>query len=187
MRHLGPLKAAAARFPSGARRRAREFAASTSASTAVEFAYTAPIFIVLALGILYVGITYMAKQYLETVAESAAYNVMINNTSATGTTQAAFKTYICNSLTSFFTCANVMVDLQPQANVSNPYPTFTYDSKGNVTNTFAYQQPAPEVVEELRVMYPWPTISLPFGVNFSNMANGNMLIMSVQVFSVEPS
>jgi Flp pilus assembly protein TadG len=187
MRHLGPLQTAAARFSSGARSHTREFAASTRASAAIEFAYTAPIFIVLSLGILYVGITYMAKQYLETVAESAAYNVMINNTSTTGATQAAFQTYVCNSLTSFFTCANVMVDLQPQANVGNPYPTFTYDANGKVTNTWNYQTPAPEVIEELRIMYPWPTISLPFGVNFSNMSNGNMLIMSVQVFSVAPS
>ena len=71
--------------------------------------------------------------------------------------------------------------------MGNPYPTFTYDASGNITNTWNYAQPAPGVVEELRVMYPWPTISLPFGISFSDMANGNLLIMSVQVFAVEPS
>jgi Flp pilus assembly protein TadG len=186
MRYLGPLKAAAVRLANAARRRAHEFVAANAASTAVEFAFTAPIFFALSIGILYVGVTYMAKQYLETVAESAAYNVMINNTS-TGATQAAFQSYICNSLSAFFDCSKVMVDLQPQANVGNPFPTFTYDASGNVTNRWTYTQPAPGVVEELRVMYPWMAISLPFGINFSNMAGGTMLIMSVQVFVVEPS
>ena len=187
MRHPGPPKCADLPLFARARRRAREFAAANGASTAVEFAFTAPIFIVLSIGILYVGVTYMAKQYLESVAESAAYNVMINNTASTGATQAAFQSYICNSLTSFFNCSQVMVDLEPQGSVGSPYPTFTYDASGNVTNTWTYNAPAPGVVEELRVMYPWPTISLPFGITFADMSNGAMLIMSVQVFVVEPS
>jgi Flp pilus assembly protein TadG len=187
MQHLGTPKVAALRPLSGAYRRAREFAAANGASTAVEFAFTAPIFLLLSIGILYVGVTYMAKQYLESVAESAAYNVMVNNTSSTGSTQAAFQSYICSSLTSLFSCSQVMVDLEPEANVSNPYPTFTYNAAGNVTNTWNYVAPAPGVVEELRVMYPWPAISLPFGITFADMNGTSLLIMSVQVFVVEPN
>ncbi len=173
-------------FAAASRRRALQFAAAQGGSTAIEFAFTVPIFITLAIGILYVGLTYLAKQHLETVAENAAYNVMVNNTSTTGTTQAAFQTYICGNLSGIFDCSKVMVDLRAQSAMGGtPYPTFTYDVNGNVTNSWAYQPVAVPTVMILRVMYPWPAISLPFGVSFGNMGNGSMLIMSCQVFETE--
>jgi Flp pilus assembly protein TadG len=168
-------------------RPAQAFCSATRGSAAVEFAVTVPVFIAMSLGLLYLGVSFLAKQHLETVAENAAYNVMINNTATTGSTQAAFQSYICANLSGIFSCPGVMVDLQPQANVSNPFPTITYDASGNVTNSWKYTTPSSGTVMELRVMYQWPTIKLPFGISFGNQPNGNMLIMSVQVFKVEPT
>ena len=40
----------------------------------------------------------------------------------------------------------------------------------------------------LVVMYQWPVIGMPsMGFNFSNMGNGTFLLVSTQVFQVEPS
>ena len=72
------------RLAERAARKGRAFARASAASVAIEFAFTVPIFITLSIGILYLGITFFAIQHLETVAENAAYQVMVNNT-ATGT------------------------------------------------------------------------------------------------------
>ena len=39
----------------------------------------------------------------------------------------------------------------------------------------------------LVIMYQWPVIGMPsFGFNFANMGNGTYLLVSTQVFQVEP-
>jgi Flp pilus assembly protein TadG len=117
-------------FARRSRRCLDEFAVATSAAAAIEFAYTVPIFIVLSMGILYIGVTFLAKQHLETVAENVAYQVMINSSSTTGLTQAQFQTYVCNNLSGLFDCSKVMVDMQLASGVTSPYPTFTYNAQG---------------------------------------------------------
>ena len=42
-----------------------------------------------------------------------------------------------------------------------------------------------EVIGVLQVLYQWPVLGLPLGVNFANLGNGTYLMMSTQVFRVE--
>ena len=55
-----------------------------------------------------------------------------------------------------------------------------------MASTLPYQQPTPGQIGVLQVMYQWPVIGLPLGWNFANLGNGTYLMMSTQVFRVEP-
>ena len=183
------MRSSLQRLAEGAARKGRAFARATGASVAIEFAFTVPLFITLSIGILYVGLTFLAMQHLETIAENAAYQVMVNNKATgtgVGTTQADLQNYVCNNLSGIFGCSKVFVDLQAQNNASSPYPQLNFDASNNVTNTWVYTPPATGAIMRLSVFYLWPAISLPFGVNFGNQPDGSLLIMSVQVFKVEP-
>lgn len=169
------------------RRRFYDFAAANGANTAIEFAFTVPIFIALAIGILYVGVTYLAKEHLETIAENVAYQIEIQNPAVQNLTRTQFQNYICNNLSGVFDCTKVFIDL-----AYTPTPTYDPYSKMTTVNgvpTFngAYTTMTSGQTGNwtLSLMYLWPTIKLPFGINFGNQADGSLLIMSVQVFAIE--
>ena len=63
----------------------------------------------------------------------------------------------------------------------------TFNSDGTLKNSLPYQQPTPGQIGVLQVMYQWPVLGLPLGVNFANLGNGTYLMMSTQVFRVEPT
>jgi Flp pilus assembly protein TadG len=161
------------------------FAGRRDGGPAHEFALVAPIFIVLTFGTAQVAIIYLANAYLETAAEDAARMVLTNQTGSM--TAAQFQTALCANLTTLFTCSNVMVGLTTASSttsISTAAPTF--NSNGTLQNTMPYSQPSPGQIAVLQVLYQWPVIGLPLGWNFGNLGNGTYLMMSTQVFVVEP-
>ncbi len=169
------------------------FPADTGATTAVEFALVAPLVIALILGAMQIAVIYLAQAELEDAAEQAARLVLTNQAPASGTAgQASFATAVCGYLPALFTCSNVMVDLEAQtisANSSDALtmtpPTLTYNSSGQVTNSWNYNPGSPGTLEILRVMYQWPVVAGPLGLVFSDLANGTLLLTSTQVFQNE--
>ena len=66
----------------------------------------------------------------------------------------------------------------------NAVPQF--DANGNLLNATSFQVlPAPAQML-LIVMYQWPVIGGPLGLNFGNLGNGTYLLISTHVFMVEP-
>jgi Flp pilus assembly protein TadG len=167
------------------RREAAEFARSVDGGPAAEFALIAPIFVVLIFATAQCAVIYIANAYLETAAEEAARQVLTNQT--TTMTVAQFKSAVCAELPHLFTCGSVMVGLSQatsETSISTTAPTFT--AAGALTNTMPYTQPSPGQIGVLQVAYQWPVIGLPLGFNFANLGNGTYLMMSTQVFMVEP-
>jgi Flp pilus assembly protein TadG len=173
------------RLLNAGRRAAAAFATRRDGGPAVEFALVAPIFIVVVYATVQCAIIYICNAYLETGAEEAARQVLTNQ--ATSLTAAQFKTAVCNNMPALFNCASVMVGLQPATSltsISTVAPTF--NSNGTLANSLPYQQPSPGQIGVLQVLYQWPVIGLPLGWNFANLGNGTYLMMSTQVFRVEP-
>jgi Flp pilus assembly protein TadG len=167
------------------RRAAAAFATCRDGGPAVEFALVAPIFIVVVYATAQCAIIYICNSYLETGAEAAARQVLTNQ--STTLTAAQFKTAVCNNMPALFNCASVMVGLQPatsETSISTTTPAF--NSNGTLSGTLPYQQPTSGQIGVLQVMYQWPVIGLPLGWNFANLGNGTYLMMSTQVFKVEP-
>jgi hypothetical protein len=61
-------------------------------------------------------------------------------------------------------------------------PTLTYDSNGNVTNTWQFSPGNPGDIVVVRVMYLWPVFTAPL---LANLSNGNRLIMASSAFQNE--
>jgi len=166
------------------------FLRDESGSPAVEFALVAAPFIALTLALLQVGLIYFAQEALETGTEETARLVLTGQVSGQ-LNEASILGMLCPNMPSLFTCdaGHVMVDLQPtpsfnNANVSKP--TLTYDSNGNVNNTWTVNAGAPNDIMVMRVMYGWPVYLGPLGLNFGNMQNNRLLLMATSVFKNEP-
>ena len=176
-----------------ANRHARRLRGDIDATTAVEFAMVAPLVIALILGAMQIAVIYLAQAELENAAEQAARLVLTNQAPASGSAgQASFQNAVCGYLPALFSCSNVMVDLEAQtvnANSSDALtmtpPTLTYNSSGQVTNTWNYNPGSPGTLEILRVMYQWPVVAGPLGLVFSDLSNGTLLLSSTQVFQNE--
>ena len=64
-------------------------------------------------------------------------------------------------------------------------PTLTYDSHGNVNSTFAYTPGTQNQIVVLRLMYLWPTVTGPFGLNLTNQPGNQRLMYATSVFTTE--
>ena len=170
---------------SAGRRAVAAFTVRHDGGPAVEFALVAPIFIVVIYATVQCAIIYICNAYLETGTEQAARQVLTNQTGSLTATQ--FKAAVCNDMPALFNCASLMVGLQPatsMTSISTTAPTFKSD--GSLSSSLPYTQPQPSQIGVLQVMYQWPVIGLPLGWNFANLGNGTYLMMSTQVFRVEP-
>ncbi len=167
------------------RRAAADFARSVGGGPAAEFAIIAPIFVVLIFATAQCALIYIANAYLETATEEAARQVLTNQTGTLTVSQ--FQSAVCANMTALFTCSGVMVGLSQatsMTSISTAAPSFS--SNGALSTTLPYTQPTPGQIGILQVLYQWPVIGLPLGFNFANLGNGTYLMMSTQVFRVEP-
>ena len=153
---------------------------------AIEFAFVVPIIIAILLATAQVGVIFIAQAYLNEVAEAGMRTVLTNQ--ANNLTQDQFKSAICSNVTALFNCANLIVELEQApstaASMSTAMPQF--DANGNLTQPTTYTlAPAPAQML-LVVMYQWPVIGGPLGLNFGSLGNGAYLLVSTQVFMIEP-
>jgi Flp pilus assembly protein TadG len=156
---------------------------------AVEYAFVALPFLGLMFAILQTAIVFMADQQLETATEQASRYLLTGQAQDQGLTQAQFAKLVCNQISALFNCNNLMVDIQTPSSFSSANtstPTLTFNSSGQVTNTWGYNTGAPGAIVVMRVMYQWPLVKGPLSFNLSNLSNGNRLMMATAVFKNEP-
>jgi hypothetical protein len=55
-----------------------------------------------------------------------------------------------------------------------------------VTNSFAYSPGGPGDIVIMRVMYAWPVVGGPLGLNLANQPDGSHLMLATAVFKNEP-
>ena len=65
-------------------------------------------------------------------------------------------------------------------------PTLTFNSQGQVTNTWSYDTGTPGQVMVVQLIYQWPIVSGPLGYVLPNLGNGHVEMMGVSAFRVEP-
>ena len=165
------------------------FVRRQNGAAAIEFALVAAPTIALVLAILQIGLVYFAEAALETTVEDTARLVLTGQAQSEGLTQSQFGQALCNKSPGLFTCSNFMINLQPAASfatINTAAPTLTFDSNGNVTNTWQYNPGNPGDIMVMQVMYQWPVFLGPLGFNLSNLSNGTRLLMSTAVFRNEP-
>lgn len=159
---------------------------------AIEFAFIAAPLAALMIAILQTSLVFFAQQNLETCAEKSARRLLVGSSQQSGKTSAQFKNDVCATLPFFMrtnNCANLMVDVRTATSFSAAsvsQPTLTYDSNGNITNSWQYAPGGGGTINVLRVMYIWKVQKAPFDFDLSTMSNNRRLLFATAVFKTEP-
>lgn len=170
-------------------RRRKVFITDDNGATAVEFALVAPPFLALLVGIIQTFLAFFASQLLETVVTQSSRLILTGQVQAASMTQSQFAQQVCAQVAILFNCNGLMIDVGAYtafsaANTSTP--TLSFNSQGQVTNTWQYNPGTPGQIVVVRVMYQWPVFGGPLGFTLSNLSNGNRLIMASAAFQNEP-
>ncbi len=188
----------------------RAFGRHRRANAGVEFAFIAPVFFTLLLGIMEVGIIFYAQntlQYASQVAgreirtgtaQNTAYGSAAKCSGGTGgsgtagayaSSQEWFKDQICCGISSLLTdCTNSLhVSVQNYtAGFGSDFSNST-DSKGNlqpVTDTYSPGTACDVVL--LRATYNWTVVTPLMSAFLVNMANSQHLLSATTAFRNEP-
>ena len=182
-----------------ANRRRNRFAAfikNEKGATAVEFALIAMPFLALIAGLIQTFLLFFAQSVLENAVRASTRQIKTGQVqtadASMGLTlgQAAFHQTVCNNANVLFTCTGLMVDVRVANNWSSTntaMPTLTYDSNGNVNNTWQFNPGNAGDIVVVRVAYLWPVFFGPIAFNMANQANGSRLIMASAAFQNEPA
>ncbi len=167
----------------------RRFAGARRAATAVEFALIAAPFLATLIAILEVTIFLFAQQVLQNAASEAGRLFMTGQAQNSNTTQAQFETEVCPMISALFSCSSLMVNVQSYTSFSGANasePALTFNSQGQVSNTWSYDPGTPGEVMVVQLIYQWPIVSGPLGYVLSSLGNGHAEMMGVSAFRVEP-
>jgi len=162
---------------------------SSSGAAAVEFALVAAPFIGLLIAIIQTMVVFFAQRMLDEVVSQASRTIQTGQAQTSGLTQPQFASWVCQKTVALFSCPNFMVSVTSSSSfsaASTSTPTLSFDSSGNVTNSFSYSLGNPGDIVVVQVLYQWPIVLGPLGFNLSNLSNGNRLLVSTNVFKREP-
>ena len=156
----------------------------------MEFALVAAPFLALLVAIVQTLLVFFAQRLLDEVVSQASRVIQTGQAQTSSLTQPQFASWVCQKTVVVFACGNFMVNVQSSSSFSSANstaPALTFDSQGNVTNTWNYQLGNPGDIVVVQVMYQYPVVFGPLGFNLSNLPNGNRLLVSSNVFKREPS
>jgi Flp pilus assembly protein TadG len=168
--------------------RLRALGKDESAAAAVEFSLVALPLLGFLLAALQLSLIFFANQMLQSAATDAGRELMTGQAQSGGMTAAQFQQLVCNKAASFFSCGNLMVDVESAgsyATVNTAPPHLTYDTHGNVTNTWSWSPGAAGQVVIVKVLYNWPVFG-PSVMGLSDQPGGQHLLVAVTVFKNEP-
>ena len=171
----------------------------------VEFAFLAPVFFTLLLGIMEVGIMFYAQNNLEFATQTTARLIRTGaaQNTAYGTaskcsgsgvsgpytsSQQWFTDQICCGISSIMNCANLQVDVE---SYSSGFSTAAYSNPLTAQGTIAagnnnYSPGNPCDVVLVRTFYTWPVVTPVLSTFLVNMANNSHLLVATAAFRNEP-
>jgi Flp pilus assembly protein TadG len=175
------------------KRRLRDIVAAfvhdTNGANAVEFAIIAAPFLALSVGIIQIFLVFFGQQLLEQVVQQSGRLIMTGQVQTAGMTQTQFANTVCAQVRVIFNCNNLMINVTSTStwsSASTAPPTLTFDSNGNVTNTWSFNPGSPGTPVVVEVMYQWPVFMGPLGFTLATLPNGNRLLMASAAFQNEP-
>lgn len=159
-----------------------------SGAFAIEFGVVVPVFLLLLLGIIELGMMVFVQSVLDGAARDAARLVRTGQVQANGNPQQTFQTLLCNQMAALVGCANLLFNVQTfasftaaQTGLSQPIQV---DKNGNPINLSFTPGGASSIVT-VRVMYNRPFYTTLVG-QWLGGATDSALLMSTVVFVNEP-
>ena len=159
-----------------------------SGATTVEFAMVVAPFLALVFAIIQTAIVFFAGQALETAAADSARLIMTGQAQTQGYDQTKFKQAVCARIYALFNCnGSLYIDVKSYSAWSSVNTSLPVDASGNVqTATFGYQPGGPTDIVVMRLMYQYPVYVSLLGLNLSNSAGSQRLLMATVAFRNEP-
>jgi Flp pilus assembly protein TadG len=166
---------------------------ATSGSAALEFAFVAPIFFALLLGIIQAGIVFFAQETLQNAVMDAGRLVRTGQAQATQMTQQQFRDLVCAEVSALLDCnaslngvsllqfdvnsypAGFVGNMNTSPLVGNDLPVLNNFNPGNACD-----------VVLMRVYYKWPIQAPGLDWFLVNMANNSHLLSAAAAFRNEP-
>jgi Flp pilus assembly protein TadG len=168
---------------------------SRKGSAAIEFAFVAPIFFAILLGIFEVGIMFFAQSMLQNGTSDMARMIRTGQAQAAGTSQAAFRTALCDKISALIPCdSNLLVDVEafPSYGGVNYASPFNNPQAANVqdrtlnTGLNNYSTGNACDVVLVRVFYTWPLFTPGLTSYLANVAGNKYLLSAAAAFRNEP-
>jgi Flp pilus assembly protein TadG len=144
---------------------------------AIEFAFLAPLFILVLSGILENGLILLTQTVLDNATRDASRSILLGSTTSTSFTSA-----VCNGAKSMVPCGSIKVNVQSGATFSALNATLQTDSAGNMINTQFTPGLASQAVL-IQVGYNRPFLIPWYGI-FAGVKSE--LLVSTVVFKSEP-
>jgi Flp pilus assembly protein TadG len=185
-----------------------EFAILAPAFIAVLLAITNTLLIYLAQEALETAAESAARLLL--TGEAQTFQYYTGSTQNTGMTATQFTNAICGTLTynasasgstttygngsllpPLLSCNNLYVNVSPATSftgASTSAPTLSVNGSGNVTGTTFSTSTGTSTQNQILVvqlLYLWPTVTGPLGLNLGNTASNNRLLVATEVIDTE--
>jgi Flp pilus assembly protein TadG len=182
----------------GKRRRDRlvAFIKNENGVTAVEFALLAAPFVAIVAALVQTFLVFFAQSVLENAVRASSRQILTGQVQlqdaslGQAAAQTNFQNAVCSNANVLFTCTGLMIDVRVANNWSSTdtgMPTLTYDTNGNVNNTWQFNPGNAGDIVVLRVIYLWPIFLGPIAFNMANQPNGSREIMASAAFQNEPA
>jgi Flp pilus assembly protein TadG len=167
----------------------RRFIRKQDGATAVEFGIVVAPFLAMVFAIMETALVFFAGQALETAGLDSARLIMTGQAQTQGFSQAQYKNAVCAKIYGLFNCqAGLYVDVKTYKAFSNiDNSKLPVDGAGNLqTGSFGYEPGGPGDIVVVRLIYQWPVYVSLLGLNLSDSAGGNRILMSTIAFRNEP-
>jgi Flp pilus assembly protein TadG len=162
--------------------------AARAGSAALEFALIAPVFFILLMGSIEVGVMFFGQSVLQNATNDAARLIRTGQVASANMTAAQFRTAICNEISPVLACnANLQIDVEAFSNFSTasyPSPLTAGNTLNPNLNNFAPGGVCSVVL--LRTFYTWNVITPLLTPFMTNMANNMHLMSATAAFRNEP-
>jgi len=183
------LHRASARRRTAARKKTSPAAArSRSGSAAIEFAFVAPIFFVFLMGTMESGIIFLGNFVLQNATADAARQIRTGQVASNGTSQAEFRTLVCNGIAPLLSCdSNLQIDVETFANFGSASVTSPLLTDGTLNTALNNWSPGTVCsIVLVRSFYTW-NVATPLLTPFLvNMSGDNFLMSAAVAFRNEP-
>lgn len=159
-----------------------------SGSAAIEFAFVAPVFFVFLMGTMETGIIYLGDFVLQNAINDAARQIRTGQVAQNGTTQAQFRTMVCDGIAPLLACdANLQIDVQSYSGFGSLGFGNPVTGSGELDPTLKNWSPGTVCsVVLVRAFYTWKVATPLLTPFLTNMANGNHLLSAAAAFRSEP-
>ncbi|HUO98449.1 MAG TPA: TadE/TadG family type IV pilus assembly protein [Rhizomicrobium sp.] len=161
---------------------------SRAGSAAVEFAFIAPIFVLLLMGTIEVGVMFFAEFTLQNATVDAARQIRTGQVQLANMTQAQFRQLVCNEISALMPCnANLQIDVETYANFAAASFSSPLQADQTLNPNLDNWAPGAECsIVLVRVFYTWTVFTPVLDSFMINMAGNKHLITATAAFRNEP-